>query len=737
MTTPLSPGLRTVLAGLPFVLIAGLAVEAQAQQFQHQVGMLPGTPRWTEGVEAADVDNDGDLDLFFAEGDGFNAPGVKRQNILIINNLETQVGLFTDESVARLGVSISHARQVITGDIQGDGWIDALFCNGFNTDIPFLFVNQGAANPGFFTNESLTRGLTTVINSASGSFGDLNNNGFLDLILNDSGPSVFGGAGGRPRLYINDGAGFFTEEPTKLNAPIKVSQMDVKFADINNTWALDFFGVCRAANPGGQHYLMLNDGLANFTNASGLLPVTSNNVYEAEVADLDNDGDVDFFFVSLSGFAEGAVRNELIPSGTLSFTALPAFSTHDDNEIALLDFDNDGLLDVIVGSLGSNGEKLFRNLGNMNFTQVAGAFTGLTDPTLDITVADLTNNGAYDVVTGQGETTNPALLVNKVYFNTGSPDTLPPVILREEALTGATQVGPWVVRAHVQDQVMDDGKNWVTGTGYYVVNTAPSLAVLPITGPSFAPLTIPAGTTVTWQNQDSTAHTVTSTTNGYGFASNPINPGGIFRVTFVREGVYTYECTLTPGMTGTVTVTGTASSARVTYSGGGIYRSEMTDTTGGKGFELLYEMHFTDWPGNLTVSPAKRVVLPGRPCGYAQYGIGVSPTNDRDLSGNGLPQIGGQIDLFVADTTGAPVFLAASFASGAIPFFGGVVLIDVPGYFANFSMFPVAGGARSLFPIPNDPAFVGNALYFQAILPDFSKPEGLALSNGLEMIFCP
>ena len=58
--------------------LAGLSVAgaASAQQFQYQPGMIPGTPRWSEGVEACAVDLDGDLDLFFAAGDGFSgSPG--------------------------------------------------------------------------------------------------------------------------------------------------------------------------------------------------------------------------------------------------------------------------------------------------------------------------------------------------------------------------------------------------------------------------------------------------------------------------------------------------------------------------------------------------------------------------------------------------------------------------------------------------------------------------------------
>ena len=146
---------------LPIAAGALLALPSTAQQFVFQNGAIPGANRWTEGVESADVDNYGDLDIFFAEGEGFSSAGTKRQNILIINRLEIAGGL-VDESVARLGVHLSNAKGVDTGDIQGDGYVDALFANAFNTDLPFLYVNQGAGNPGFFNFEGPARGFNTI-----------------------------------------------------------------------------------------------------------------------------------------------------------------------------------------------------------------------------------------------------------------------------------------------------------------------------------------------------------------------------------------------------------------------------------------------------------------------------------------------------------------------------------------------------------------------------------------------
>jgi plastocyanin len=66
------------------------------------------------------------------------------------------------------------------------------------------------------------------------------------------------------------------------------------------------------------------------------------------------------------------------------------------------------------------------------------------------------------------------------------------------------------------------------------------------------PVTIQRGGTVTWVNNDNTAHTSTSDTNVWNSAT--IAPGGSFSMTFANAGSFPYHCTIHPGMVGTVTV---------------------------------------------------------------------------------------------------------------------------------------------------------------------------------------
>jgi plastocyanin len=76
------------------------------------------------------------------------------------------------------------------------------------------------------------------------------------------------------------------------------------------------------------------------------------------------------------------------------------------------------------------------------------------------------------------------------------------------------------------------------------------------------PVQVSVGTTVTWTNNDSQPHTVTSGSNGQPdnkFNSSPnftplLNTGQTFSFTFTQAGDYPYYCMLHPNMVGTVNV---------------------------------------------------------------------------------------------------------------------------------------------------------------------------------------
>ena len=69
-----------------------------------------------------------------------------------------------------------------------------------------------------------------------------------------------------------------------------------------------------------------------------------------------------------------------------------------------------------------------------------------------------------------------------------------------------------------------------------------------------AVLNVPAGTKVTWINDDSDPHTVTSEADPKLFKSPPLDTGESFAFTFDKPGTYRYFCSIHPRMQGVVVV---------------------------------------------------------------------------------------------------------------------------------------------------------------------------------------
>jgi plastocyanin len=70
-----------------------------------------------------------------------------------------------------------------------------------------------------------------------------------------------------------------------------------------------------------------------------------------------------------------------------------------------------------------------------------------------------------------------------------------------------------------------------------------------------ADITVKTGTTVTWTNQDSIAHTVVETDGQNGPKSDTLEPNESYSFTYETAGTFKYHCSIHPNMTGAVTVT--------------------------------------------------------------------------------------------------------------------------------------------------------------------------------------
>lgn len=451
-------------AGLMLLLAAS---PAAAQQFQGAT--VPGPVVWTEGVEAFDANGDGKIDVLFGNGAGFSsAMGALAPTLLINTSPAAGTISFADESSTRLPSGFTQQNKaLVVFDIDNDGDQDVVFANGFGNQ-PSLLVNNGA---GVFTNETATRLPAISLSSFGGGFGDVDDDGDLDLVLADAGASPFGSPGGLARLFLNNGAGVFTLAPaTQLNAALKIGAQNAQMLDVDNDFDLDV--IVDGKSTGQQVYL--NDGAGTFTlQASTVLPSGGNNTYATNFSDLDNDNDLDGVYISIApgSLNDGTAQNQLVPSGVLTFSGSQTTMTtpptgQDDNDIVFIDVNDDGLLDFVLGSLQNNQEKLYVNAGTFgtgSFAFQTSGFSTITDSTLDLAAADFDGDGRYDVVTGQGESGS---FQNRVYRNTGvTTDTRAPRIGRLQGAAARVplsriQGGGFTRRAWVQDAVYKRGQQF-------------------------------------------------------------------------------------------------------------------------------------------------------------------------------------------------------------------------------------------------------------------------------------
>lgn len=106
------------------------------------------------------------------------------------------------------------------------------------------------------------------------------------------------------------------------------------------------------------------------------------------------------------------------------------------------------------------------------------------------------------------------------------------------------------------DMKLNENHNQAAPPASETPNQTTSTNSVTISDFAFSPatLTVKKGTTVTWTNKDSVAHTVTSDT-GNMLDSPLFSAGETFSFTFNEVGTFSYHCTPHPQMKGTVIVT--------------------------------------------------------------------------------------------------------------------------------------------------------------------------------------
>jgi hypothetical protein len=479
------PSLDTFMRpNLALATLLFISSSTQAQQFVERPGVLPGPPVWSECVVPIDVNGDNLLDLFIVNAQGYAVPGdygapsssPLRPTLLMHTGTINGIPSFQEQTAALIPASIVvHGKSVAVCDVDGDGREDMVIAVAFGDQQRLLLKDP--VGPGYL--DETFRLPPLVLNSFHVGWGDLDDDGDIDLVFTDAGPSSFTGPGGKARLLINDGFGFFTDAPNQLNAIRKIGAQNAKIVDLDGDLDLDI--VIDGKSSITQVYF--NDGSGSFTLDTQLVPAAvqanSGGAYEVEWGDMDGDTDLDCLYMNFAGGAfpttNIAMENRLAETGALRLRSIPsAFNgqnAQDENEFAFLDADDDGDLDVLVAALNFGtpitSEKLFMNSGTIGpgfLTQAVGAFPGTIDATLDMAVADFNQDGRYDIVTVNGEVPTSSF-DNLYYENVGPQDNTSPMIGRvtelPTILPAISLAAGAVIRSWIQDSVVDDGATYV------------------------------------------------------------------------------------------------------------------------------------------------------------------------------------------------------------------------------------------------------------------------------------
>lgn len=289
-------------------------------------------------------------------------------------------------------------------DMNGDGKDDIAGVSANNLRVNY----QG--EPGTFTYTDFPITGTSKMPSWSMAAGDYNKDGYNDLLLGSgSGLSFWkSNATGTAYSSVTPGEYIFCQR--------------TNFIDINNDGNLDAFS-CHDVNPNVYY---LNDGAGNFTYyQSGTTPgayllgiTQGGGNYASLWTDYDNDGDADLFISKCSGPPCELHRND----GNGVFTDVSALAGINITPVqswssALADFDNDGDMDILIGSNGGVKSMFFRNdLNTFNsteepFTNITAGSGWDTDNTTnrDYIAYDFDNNGFVDVLS----------YGNRIMFNKG------------------------------------------------------------------------------------------------------------------------------------------------------------------------------------------------------------------------------------------------------------------------------------------------------------------------------
>ncbi|PYQ93904.1 MAG: CRTAC1 family protein [Acidobacteria bacterium] len=392
------------------------------------------------GVALLDFDNDGLIDMYFLDSltvETAQTPSAARS--ALYRNLGT--GKFEDVT-DKAGVGHpGWGMGVCTADVDGDGWEDIyvttlgrnrLYRNNHNGTFTDIAEQTGVAGGGW---------------SAGCGFADFDRDGHLDLFVSRyvridldhlpefgkdktceyRGVAVQCGPRGLPGesdlLFHNDGKGHFTDVSEKAGVSDARGYFGLGIAwfDYNGDGWPDLY----VANDATPNYLYRNNKDGTFTDVALAMGVAVSDdgadqgSMGVALGDYLSSGRLSVFVTNFSEEYNDLYRHDGDHFTVVSFRSKTAPSSlpYVGWGTAFFDYDNDGLLDIMVvnghvypqldtvrlgASAGYRQRKLlYHNRGDGTFQEMAGQMGPvMTDPRVGrgLAVGDLDNDGRLDVV---------------------------------------------------------------------------------------------------------------------------------------------------------------------------------------------------------------------------------------------------------------------------------------------------------------------------------------------------
>ena len=339
-------------------------------------GTLVEGAKSSRGGAWADVDGDGDLDLVVVN-DGvanelfLNVAGEHKGSEFV---LEAASAVSTD-------VDVTAGRGAAFADYSGDGKPDLVVVNGGANVANFLYLNDGTGGLTRVT-DAANPVTTDLADSRAACWGDVDKDGQADLLIAN--------AGGDNALYTRAAGGGFQRASTPGELPSNTDDtVACAFGDLNGDGWLDLVVV--SSDPAQNNGYYLNDGTAKGSGtrfgAMQILALPTDAVRgSSQAVALGNLGgpsqtDLDIIIVNKKASAGAATITScnyvyLNSGGTLTPVARSQQLTTDEHEsvgVALADFNADGFLDVFV--LGEGSNRLYMNDKGDNGDSIASLVT--------------------------------------------------------------------------------------------------------------------------------------------------------------------------------------------------------------------------------------------------------------------------------------------------------------------------------------------------------------------------